>query len=112
MKTKYRKMLPKTFREIPNGGVYVQRVRCGKPNCRCVYGETHTAFYFFTRQFGKLIKTYIRKSEVKAFSSVAAQAAENREFIRENKRASVALLKQMRQLLRERNLFIRSLKGV
>jgi hypothetical protein len=78
MKTKSVKVLPKTTDEIANGGVYIQRVRCGKANCKCARGETHTGYYFFTRRNGKLIKTYIRKADVDALTEIAKQASFNR----------------------------------
>lgn len=109
MKTKTAKMLPKTAREIVNGGVYLQRVRCGKQNCRCASGELHSAFYFFTRQQGKLTKFYIRKSELKHFRWLINQASEERKLIRGMTKSNQQLLKQFRQFLRERNLLIKSL---
>jgi len=29
--------------------IHEQKVRCGKPNCKCSRGESHTAFYRFWR---------------------------------------------------------------
>ncbi len=73
MKTKTQHMLPKTASEITNGGVYAQRVRCGKPACKCARGEHHTALYYFTRRDGKLIKLYVRKAEAEDFSKMVKQ---------------------------------------
>src|SRR3954469_20164280 len=42
--------LPKT---LP-GVVCVQRVRCGKPGCRCARGQGHVAYYRFWREGGRL----------------------------------------------------------
>lgn len=79
METKTRKALPKKASEIQNGGLYLQRVRCGKANCKCARGKLHTAYYFFTRCNGKLVKFYVRKAEVEAFTEIVNQAALNKE---------------------------------
>ncbi len=101
MKTKIRKMLPKTASEIANGGLYLQRVRCGKANCKCASGDTHTAFYFFTRRNGKLIKTYIRKSEVEVFTEMVNLAKTERVQIRQSMQKSNSRLKRLRESVRE-----------
>jgi hypothetical protein len=98
---KKQKTLPKTVSEIQNGGLYIQRVRCGKSNCKCVRGETHTAFYFFTRRNGKLIKFYVRKSEVEAFSKMVNQVSTERAKRRESDQAARTLLKRLRESSRE-----------
>ncbi|MDQ3713977.1 MAG: hypothetical protein M3388_17405 [Acidobacteriota bacterium] len=94
-------MLPKTTDEIANGGVYVQRVRCGKANCKCARGETHTGYYFFTRQHGKLIKQYIRKAEVQAFTEIVNQSRELKAEKRISTKQSNELLKCLRESSRE-----------
>ncbi len=101
MKTKTAKMLPKTTSEIQNGGLYSQQVRCGKINCKCARGEFHSAFYFFTRRDGKLIKLYVRKLDVEAFSDIVNQASAERAQRRKSARASSALLKRLRESSRE-----------
>ncbi len=111
MKTKFAKTLPKTADEITNGGVYSQRVRCGKKNCKCARGETHTAFYFFTSRNGKLIKFYVRKVEVEQFSSLVRQTIAERKQRRQTTKSNLDLLRKLRQSLRERDSLIRSLKG-
>lgn len=111
MKTKTAKMLPKTAGEIPNGGLYSQRVRCGKANCKCTRGEFHTAFYFFTRRNKKLVKIYIRKSEIEGFTGLVRQSVSDRKQNRQTSKSNFALLKEMRQMLRERNQLIKFLKG-
>lgn len=111
MKTKTQKMLPKTTAEIQNGGVYSQRVRCGKANCKCACGETHIAYYFFTRRDGKLTKTYVRKAELKEFSRLVRQASGERKYRRQNTRTDSDVLKQLRQALSEHAALINLLKG-
>ncbi len=111
MKTKASRMLPKTVEEIQNGGIYLQRVRCGKTNCKCARGETHSAFYFYARHNGKPIKTYIRKAEVEQFSTLVHQAAIERKQRRHTIKRDLTMLKEMRQSLRDSASIINSLKG-
>ena len=103
-------MLPKTADEIPNGGLYLQRVRCGKQNCKCARDEFHTAFYFFTRRNGKLVKSYVRKAEFGEFSHLVDLAAAERFARRRTLKTNLDLLKKMRQQLRDKTALINSLK--
>ena len=111
MKTKTAKVLPKTAGEIANGGLYLQRVRCGKQNCKCARGETHPAYYFFTRRAGKLIKIYVRRSEFDEFARLVVQAAMKRKERQQTAKVNSDLLRQLRRALRERESQIKSLKG-
>ena len=111
MKTKTAKVLPKTAGEVDNGGLYLQRVRCGKQNCKCARGETHLAYYFITRRAGKFIKIYVRKSEFNEFAHLVVQAATKRKERRQTAKVNLDLLKAMRRVLRERESQIKSLKG-
>ncbi len=95
------KALPKTTDEIKNGGVYAQSVRCGKNNCKCARGETHSAYYFFTRRNGKLVKFYVRKGNVEAFAKMVNLASAVREQRRQSARTSGELLKRLRESSRE-----------
>ena len=101
METKSAKALPKTAGQIMNGGIYSQRVRCGKLNCRCSRGAFHTAFYFFMRRQGKLIKFYIRKSELIEFSSLVARATADRKEYRRVQNDNLKMLTNFRQQLHE-----------
>ncbi len=111
MQTKTAKVLPKTAEEIANGGVYLQRVRCGKSNCKCARGETHPAYYFFTRRAGKLIKIYVRRSEFDEFAHLVVQATTKRKERQQTAKINSDLLKELRRVLRERESQIKSLKG-
>jgi hypothetical protein len=104
MKTKTRKLLPKTTDEITNGGLYIQRVRCGKRNCKCSRGEMHPAYYFFTRRNGKFIKFYVRKADIAAFFELVNLASIERAERRQSTRSSGELLKQLRESVREYEL--------
>lgn len=107
MKTKSEKVLPKTSDEIRNGGVYSQRVKCGKKNCRCARGDAHTAYYFFTRIGGKLKKFYVRKSEIKRFVEIAREASDERKRIRQINKSNMNLLKRLHRDLREKQSVIK-----
>jgi hypothetical protein len=80
--------LPKT---LP-GVVCAQRVRCGKPNCRCARGQGHLAYYRFWREGGRLRKCYVRRAEL----AVVRAACETRR--RERQELAVAW-QQWRQLV-------------
>lgn len=112
MKTKTQKVLPKTASEITNGGIYSQRVRCGKSNCKCANGEHHTGYYFFTRRRGKLVKLYVRKAEVEAFSKIVEQASIQRRHKRRAVKVSAELLSKFRVDLWRNDGLIRNLRGI
>lgn len=89
------KMLP--------GVVCVQRVRCGKPSCRCATGKKHLAYYRFWREDGKRRKAYVRRGEVEETRAACARWKEadavwqgmlNSPAVQEQKR-------QTRRMLRE-----------
>ena len=69
--------LPKT---LP-GAVCAQRVRCGKPGCRCARGQGHLAYYRFWREGGRLKKRYVRRADLAAVrAACAARRRESREL--------------------------------
>ncbi|QJW98522.1 DUF6788 family protein [Frigoriglobus tundricola] len=71
------KPLPKT---LP-GVVCAQRVRCGKPGCRCTRGQGHLAYYRFWREGGRLRKCYVRRGDLAAVrAACATRQREQREL--------------------------------
>lgn len=75
--TKTPEPLPKT---LP-GVVCAQRVRCGKPGCRCADGQGHLAFYRFWREGGRLRKRYVRRADLAAVRAACeARQRERREL--------------------------------
>jgi hypothetical protein len=76
--TKTPEPLPKT---LP-GVVCTQRVRCGKPACRCTRGPGHLAYYRFWRENGRLRKSYVRREDL-AWVRAACEARrqERRELV-------------------------------
>jgi hypothetical protein len=111
MKTKNEILLPQIAEEIKNGGVYVQRRRCGKSNCHCVSGELHTGYYFIRRVKGKFIKTYIRQSEVEQITEIVNKASADRREKRRSNRELLECIKEINARGREMTAFINSLKG-
>jgi hypothetical protein len=75
-------LLPKNYGEFANGGLYEQRVRCGKRNCRCSEqnGDRHLAYYFFTRLGGKQKKIYVRKADIEVVSLVIKAARSRKKW--------------------------------
>ena len=70
--------LPKT---LP-GVVCAQRVRCGKPGCRCARGPGHLAYYRFWREGGRLRKRYVRRADLAAVRAACdARRLERRELV-------------------------------
>ena len=110
MKTKSIKMLPKTTDEITNGGLYIQAVRCGKSNCKCSRGTPHTGFYFFTRRSGKLVKIYVRRADVEAFTSLVTRSNIERRIKRQANKTSADLLRKFRADLLVNNNAIQFLR--
>jgi hypothetical protein len=69
--------LPKTL----TGVVCAQRVRCGKPGCRCARGPGHLACYRFWREGGRLRKCYVRRADLAAVRAACeARQRERREL--------------------------------
>jgi hypothetical protein len=99
-RSKNTKMLPKTPQEIINGGVYLQRVRCGKRNCRCARGEHHEAHYFIYRDGGRQMKLYLRGAEVETMKELVASSRHEKRLHRLALRQSCNALREARYLLR------------
>lgn len=87
--------LPKILRLARRGGsLQRQRVRCGKPNCRCARGQLHEGYYyFFMPTPAGLAKFYVRRGDVPAVRAVIAERVRRR-------RAWRAELEGARYLLR------------
>lgn len=75
----------KTLESLPKmlaGVVCAQRVRCGKPNCRCARGRGHLAYYRFWREDGKLCKQYVRRVDLASVQAACeARQRERRELV-------------------------------
>ena len=81
------------------GSVHAQRVRCGKPNCRCARGELHGPyFYHFFRENGRLRKRYLRPSEVDEVRAQCAARKQYRRALVASRRKAQTLLAYLREL--------------
>ena len=56
-----------------SGSLQRQRVRCGKPNCKCARGEFHEGYYLFLSSRAGLSKLYVRRADVPAVRAVIAE---------------------------------------
>jgi len=66
------------------GWLSAQRVRCGRPGCKCSRGELHGPyFYLFWREGRKLKKRYVRRADVAAVRERCERAAASRQAARE-----------------------------
>lgn len=101
METKGGKTLPKIGDLISNGGVYRQKVRCGKNPCKCSRGEPHFAYYFFTRRNGRLTKYYVRKADVHRFSNWIRKSVQSKQRDRLALKSDKELYRGFRQTLAE-----------
>ncbi len=74
------------------GSVQEQWVRCGKANCHCSRGELHGPyFYHFTRQGGRQVKRYLKRSEAESVGLLCIM----RRRQRREERRRVALYKRL-----------------
>jgi hypothetical protein len=111
METESRKVLPQNPEDVTNGGVYLQRRRCGKSNCRCARSdERHIGFYFIQRVKGKWLKTYIRKSELDRVVAIVNKAKVSRTERRERKKEINELVQHLRDRAREYDSIIKLFK--
>lgn len=79
------------------GALCAQYMRCGKSNCKCAKGELHGPYFcHFVRQAGRLRKTYVKKAD---FETVSVACLAYRQQQRD-----------IRELLREGRLMLRSMK--
>jgi len=46
------------------GIVRLEKVKCGKPNCRCARGKKHKAYYLYYRDYDETLKRVLKKEYV------------------------------------------------
>lgn len=98
MKNKTEKALPKM---LP-GAVCRQRVRCGKPNCKCARGQLHGAYYYhFVRVGGRLRKRYLKPNEVAAVKAACKARREDEKSKRIETRQAQQSIRELVSKLRE-----------
>ncbi len=78
------------------GSLQTQRVKCGKPNCRCARGELHEGYhYFFLRTPTRLLKFYVRREDVPTVRTVIAERVRRRRAWRAELNEARAFLRRM-----------------
>jgi hypothetical protein len=54
-----------------SGSLQTQRIRCGKPNCKCARGELHEGYhYLYLPPSAGLSKVYVRRRDVPVVRAV------------------------------------------
>ena len=96
MKPKTEKTLPKIFVMYSNGGIYLQRVRCGKKNCKCSRGIKHITYYYMWREGGRQRKAYIRKSDLEEIRAEVDRNTYWRNRVREKLKTGKKVIKELR----------------
>jgi TRAP-type mannitol/chloroaromatic compound transport system substrate-binding protein len=87
--------------DLLNGHIQKRRVRCGKSNCKCARGFSHTTYYHVWHEGGRRFQRYVRLSEV---DNLRHKCEQNRK-LQTKLRAGRAEYKQL--LARARELFRR-----
>jgi len=88
------RLLEQLLRDRPMtpGSFYLQKRRCGKPNCRCARGQLHAA-WVITRSVGGATRTYMVPAALRA--RLRQLTAEYRRY----RRARAQLVKRQGQVL-------------
>jgi hypothetical protein len=88
--------LPEKLPKMLPGSVCAQRVKCGRPNCRCAQGRLHGPyFYRFWREGGRLRKQYVPPADV---DRVRSRCEARRESRRQEHRHVAATLEWCRAM--------------
>jgi hypothetical protein len=84
------------------GAVCAQKVRCGKPNCRCAKGELHEGYYYyFFYVGGTLHKRYIKKADDEAVKQACLKYRQDQQAIRLFNQQAAQEWRVLRRLIRE-----------
>lgn len=99
--SKSSKPLPKTPPGgMLNGAVRAQYKRCGKKTCRCARGELHGPyFYRFKWHDGRVVKIYVRLSDVGEVRAACARYRKMQKELSEGRRHCLALSSRLRLTL-------------
>lgn len=86
--------------------VCAQYVKCGKPNCKCVSGQSHGPYFAsFWKEDGRIRKRYIRLADVEQMRELSEQPRLLLREIAENN----ARLRELKAFVREHEEIIREL---
>ena len=80
------------------GSLHAERVRCGRPRCRCAHGATHGP-YWYRRwwEHGRLRREYVRPADLSATAAAIARWREAHPPVWTLRQS----LAELRQLCRE-----------
>jgi hypothetical protein len=96
--TEGRDPLPKT---LP-GAVCAQKVKCGRPNCRCAKGELHGPYWYrFFRQGGRLVKEYVRQADAPGVRAACERRREEERQLRDLLARGVGRWRRLLSAVRE-----------
>lgn len=94
-KTKNQSLQPKML----DGYVRAERVKCGKPNCKCSRGELHGVYYYrYTWDEGRRRKSYVKRSEVEQVRAACAEYRKLQRQLRAGRAEWRATLSRAREL--------------
>lgn len=89
-----------TFHKTP--ALVAYRVRCGRPNCRCVTGEGHGPYWFLRwREDGVQRRRYVRRADVEAVRAVIQGRQRHERGERRALAEARAELRRLRTWLKE-----------
>ncbi len=83
------------------GAVCLQHVRCGKPNCHCVLGARHAAWYLFWRESGRLRKRYVPRRHLRDLRCDIEDARRATTLNRKAAAEAMSLFQSLRETTRE-----------
>ncbi len=86
--------------DLLNGHIQKRRVKCGKPNCKCARGESHTAFYHVWHIDGRRCQRYVRRSQVENLRNKCRQYKELQTKLRAGRAEYKQMIARARELFR------------
>jgi hypothetical protein len=86
--------------KILPGFVSRVRVRCGKANCRCRFGERHVAYYRVTYSCGLRFRKYVRRNQVEEMREACQAHRELQAQLRAGRAEYRRTLVRAREFLR------------
>jgi len=86
--------------KILPGFVATERVRCGKPNCRCSRDARHLAYYHVTYSGGFRFRKYVRRDQVADVRAACTAYRDLQAQLRAGRAEYRRTLAKMRELIR------------
>src|SRR5688500_10562252 len=85
--------------KILPGHIEKRRVRCGKPNCKCAKGKSHTAFYHVWYSDGQRFRKYIRRAKVETTRQSCESHRQLQAGLRIGRVEYKRMIRQFREIL-------------